>query len=57
MSITYYVSITVTTPQNRAAAARLASNIIVFVWIGLMTLVVVGHILQLMAITKDDRKA
>ncbi|KAJ9538144.1 hypothetical protein OSB04_030877 [Centaurea solstitialis] len=56
MSITYYVSITVTTPENRAAATRLASNIIVLVWIGLMTLVVVGHIVQLMAIAKDDKK-
>ncbi|KAJ9538146.1 hypothetical protein OSB04_030879 [Centaurea solstitialis] len=56
MSITYYVSITVTTPRNRAKAIRHVSVIIVFVWIGLMTLVVVGHIVHLMAITKDDKK-
>ncbi|KVH93542.1 Ankyrin repeat-containing protein [Cynara cardunculus var. scolymus] len=57
MSITYYVSITVTTPVHKAETIRPLSIIIVFVWIGLMTLVVGGHILRLMAITKEDQKA
>lgn len=52
MSITYYVSITVTTPKNRAKTIRHVSNIIVLVWIGLMTLVVGGHIVRLMAMKK-----
>ncbi|KAI3715652.1 hypothetical protein L6452_22638 [Arctium lappa] len=57
MSITYYVSITVTTPLDRAETIRPISIIIVFVWIGLMTLVVGGHIVRLMAVTKKDQKA
>lgn len=57
MSITYYVSITVTTPLNRAKTIRPVTIIIVFVWIGLMTLVVGGHIVGLMAKKKKDQKA
>ncbi|KVH87973.1 ankyrin repeat-containing protein ITN1-like [Cynara cardunculus var. scolymus] len=52
MSITYYVSITVTTPLHQAKTIRPLSVIIVFVWIGLMTLVVGRYMLLLMAITK-----
>ncbi|KVH87778.1 ankyrin repeat-containing protein BDA1-like [Cynara cardunculus var. scolymus] len=57
LSITYYVSITVTTPIDKAETIRPLSVIIVFVWIGLMTLVVGGHMLRLMAMTKEDQKA
>ncbi|KAI3715650.1 hypothetical protein L6452_22636 [Arctium lappa] len=57
MSITYYVSITVITPLNRATTIRPVSIIMVFVWIGLMTLVVGGHIVRLMVVTKKDQKA
>ncbi|KVH88521.1 ankyrin repeat-containing protein ITN1-like [Cynara cardunculus var. scolymus] len=57
LSITYYVSITVTTPKEQAETIRPLSVIIVFVWIGLMTLVVGGHMPRLMAMAKEDQKA
>ncbi|XP_042758617.1 ankyrin repeat-containing protein BDA1 isoform X2 [Lactuca sativa] len=48
MSITYWVSISVLTPKPEARTFRNVVNGIVLVWIGLMSLLVMGHSFQLM---------
>ncbi|KAI3524056.1 hypothetical protein L1887_02676 [Cichorium endivia] len=48
MSITYLVSIWVLTPKPEAETFRTVVNGIMLVWIGLMTLLVAGHSIQLM---------
>ena len=48
MSITYWVSITVLTPKPEAGTFRTVVFGIVLVWIGLMTMLLVGHTFQLL---------
>ncbi|KAI3715656.1 hypothetical protein L6452_22642 [Arctium lappa] len=57
MSVTYYVSITVLTPRPEAETFRILANGILFVWIGLMTLLVGGHAIRLMTIAEKLQKA
>ncbi|KAJ9538187.1 hypothetical protein OSB04_030920 [Centaurea solstitialis] len=57
MSITYYVSITVTSPESETRAIRLASIIVIFVWIGLITFLFAAYAVRLVEITEDEPKA
>ncbi|PWA74861.1 ankyrin repeat-containing domain, PGG domain protein [Artemisia annua] len=51
MSLTYLVSIWVLTPTPKSKSLRWVAGGIISVWIGLMTLLVVGHTIRLIAIT------
>ncbi|KAM0039174.1 putative ankyrin repeat-containing domain, PGG domain, ankyrin repeat-containing domain superfamily [Helianthus debilis subsp. tardiflorus] len=50
MSITYLVSILVTKPTPQSKTFKQVAGGIVLVWIGLMTLLVVGHTIRLIAV-------
>nr|GEW89160.1 ankyrin repeat-containing domain, PGG domain protein [Tanacetum cinerariifolium] len=50
MSLTYLVSIWVLTPTPKSKSFRYVAEGIVLVWIGLMTLLVVGHTIRLIGI-------